>query len=310
MSSSKTQQQYTKPTMTSILQEIKTLNPKLTSAHEALALAIHVIMLQSGFRCVGIGEKGQTKEGEKLPAEWNASSDVFSFKYKHSLSQMTFCVKCLVLGDSLLVSGFAIEDQKPHTITIDVNSFCTKKTVDSIDTFFKDLDKLVDTITSQIVTRLVPLDTSQYQETVQQQTQQTQQTQQPQAQRIPPPSQPPLRPPLQDDPLRIGPIRGPGLRYPPVMPSIGDSDLHPYIPPMPNMPRTSPFGTGNLMGPNHPYFQQQFRPGRGRGIPNVPPGARFDPMTPFGTFPSEPNPDHQRMPRFREDDDDENPYFL
>eukprot|EP01147_Barroeca_monosierra_P005430 gene5430-8895_t len=87
--------------------------------------------------------------------------------------------------------------------------------------------------------------------------------------------------------------------------NIGRSDLDPGLgmygrPPIP--------GSGMYMGPNHPLFNAgPRRPDPERsGFPpgSVPPGARFDPVTPFGVGNNrrgpaafgEPNPDHLRRP--------------
>lgn len=59
---------------------------------------------------------------------------------------------------------------------------------------------------------------------------------------------------------------------------------------------------GNLIGPNHPSWGPT-RPGGTLpgGAPGGVPGARFDPLGPLGPFGGEPDPDHLPRPGFRND---------
>ena len=138
------------------------------------------------------------------------------------------------------------------------------------------------------------------------------------------------------DPLRIGQPRRPqGFFQPPpgFGGGVGDEDLYPGIGgyPVPRPFRSGgsggmPFGGGgNLVGPNNPMFGGPRRPQIG-GIPFpgsfVPPGARFDPIypnAPMGPGPNrgqppntggEPTPDHQRVPRDMDDDEDYSHFYM
>lgn len=103
-----------------LIKQIKDLKiTKCKNGNEAISLVLHLIMLSQGFRCVGTSEKSIIKEGEVLPQGWNQSDDVYSFKYKHKQSSMTFVLKCLVLGNNLLVNGIALEDKHPYSISIE-----------------------------------------------------------------------------------------------------------------------------------------------------------------------------------------------
>ena len=106
--------------------------------------------------------------------------------------------------------------------------------------------------------------------------------------------------------------------YPSHIPSnnplaIGRSDLDP-LPAHPNPFGPPPLfggpsrGDGMFVGPNHPIFSDRFTPGRGGGIGGrghhegpwggdgylppmgAPPGARFDPVGPFGQGPGRGGP--------------------
>ena len=71
------------------------------------------------------------------------------------------------------------------------------------------------------------------------------------------------------------------------------------------MPASS--GGSMLFGPGNPQFDRGEKPmhrGDPRiGLPKgVPPGARFDPLGPFGTGSGEPDPDHEPRPGRKKDD--------
>jgi hypothetical protein len=107
---------------------------------------------------------------------------------------------------------------------------------------------------------------------------------------------------------------GPGMGRHPA--AYGDSDLNPAgLNPslMPFHGGALPGPGGMMLGPGHPLFDTRVGgppPGGLRDIRGVPPGARFDPITPFGArpgpgrnpgrlgFSGEPDPDHLPPPGY------------
>ena len=107
---------------------------------------------------------------------------------------------------------------------------------------------------------------------------------------------------------RIGPVRGGNP-----MPPLGSVDLDPFAAGGGGFgdPLRSGAGRsgGMIMGPDDPIFSGRGGMGMGgpglRGgprpghLPTPPPGARFDPVGPFGNDPTrsnEPDPDHLQTP--------------
>jgi hypothetical protein len=93
---------------------------------------------------------------------------------------------------------------------------------------------------------------------------------------------------------------------PPVAPmtprfGVGEADLNPFGS-TPGIVRPSPMhpGGGMIVGPDHPMFQAPSRP-HGGGPMGPPPGARFDPVMPFGPGGGRPMrpPGRPHQPPFR-----------
>ncbi|KAL0489653.1 26S proteasome subunit PI31/PMSF1 [Acrasis kona] len=298
---------------------------EIKTEHDAMAYLAHLMMVQHGFRCVGLSEKSETKEHEQqyvLPDGWNASSDVYSFKYKHKQSSMNFVMKCVTLGNKLLINALTVEEGKHFSLEIDVKGHYKSTDQTDISDRYKDINEIESLFKNNISNKMVPYQHKEgYEATTPSQSQNTTTTTTtntaPTSQQQP---RQPVRPSRREDdydPLRIGPVRRPDVGR--MIPDVGSSDLYPsFAGPTRGVPG---FGGGGMMvGPNHPGFGGggMMMPGPGFGgrgalPPGVPQGARFDPYSPFGPRAppgrANPNPDHFRPPQF-EDDTSENPYWF
>jgi len=214
---------------------------------------------------------------------------------------MTFVIKNLVMGDTLLVHGLAIEDKNIQSLEIKVNDFVKPKVaMDDFDNLYRDLDNLMKKFKSGIITKFFP-STSTTQETTP--TSETQRTTSTSRTADRPPGYDPLRIPNSGGYGRAPPMQpqydpfGGGYGMPSNVPyfGIGSGDLNALPSPF------TPFGggnSGNLVGPDHPGFgnlQDPYSLGRGRGgrgRGGHPPGARYDPYGPPGF----PEPDFDDLP--------------
>eukprot|EP01119_Soliformovum_irregulare_P005992 TRINITY_DN17734_c0_g1_i1.p1 TRINITY_DN17734_c0_g1~~TRINITY_DN17734_c0_g1_i1.p1 ORF type:complete len:316 (+),score=46.39 TRINITY_DN17734_c0_g1_i1:75-1022(+) len=288
---------------------LKDAKVPLRSKFDGLVLFLHNIMKLLDFRCVGCGDQTDDSADVIAPAGWNSSSDSWSFKYRHPRSTMTFVLKCLQMGDQILVHALAIEVNEVHSLQLNITDWTNSSAaLDDYDALFKDTAKLVQTFRSEITNRLLPEDTKHGYGLAKQQTVTSTNSNNSRSNQD-------RRDPLRDDrydPLREDPLRVPnsgGRRYipPPMgfepfggggMPMVppfgmGHNDLSPFG--NPYMGPTFGGSGGNLMGPNHPGF---FQGGRGGGIPRGahPPGARFDPYGPPGMGFPEPDGDEFMPP--------------
>ncbi|KAI8804544.1 PI31 proteasome regulator N-terminal-domain-containing protein [Cladochytrium replicatum] len=325
-------------TIVRILADI--VSPQSPSHHESgaelIVLTLHAAMLSLGFRFVGLGESGVPAEhgGEesgvtRLPNEWNATGDTFSFRYRHSQSTFTFLIKTIKLGPKLLVHGIAVQDGMVHNMEVTASDFvsplaqfplttATPSGSDLLSAFSSEimLKELINLYKTSIIQKLIPgLNKPGYEERGPTTTTGTQTFQNQDRPR--PPYDPRAFDPLREPPRmpRFDPYGG-GQPYNP----YGDIDLDPLaaspglIPP--GGGRFLPGGGGMHIGPNHPMFGgggggfgggrggfgggDRFFPSGGPGtLPygGVPPGARYDPIGPFGAMPTGPGgPRPQRGP--------------
>ncbi|XP_041477683.1 proteasome inhibitor PI31 subunit-like isoform X1 [Lytechinus variegatus] len=285
------------------------IESKIRSNYDGLICFIHWNVVNKGFRCVGHGDdtSSSNKKSELLPAMWNSSQEEYVIRYVPENSEDQHLLKCIVMGDTLLVNFMRLKDEKVSSLTLDVDQYVNKEHLKDFDRIYRDKELLHQLINDDL---MAPLNKNQTPSTSSQQAQSTRQsTEQRQGRER---ETDPLRDPdpLRDtDPLRIPP-RHPGQAGRPEWGqprdpfAVGGDDLDPF----------GPGGAGMLMDP--------FRGGMphrgidpGIGMPGgrlprgaVPPGARFDPIGPprpggpgggpQGGFDGGPDPDHLPPPGY------------
>jgi len=254
--------------------------PKFQSSAEALVFALHLVSKELGLISLGCGEKDDPSANQKLiPDQWNSSFECFSFRYKTSNGNLL--IKYLTLGEKILVNALT-QDQTILTFEINIPDFIKESAEEDYRTKFKDIENLISLFRIYIINKVQPQKKKSPMEEKQNR---------------------------EADPLRI-PNSGNDNRrfyeedyynYPSAPFGVGGSDLFPPSPFVPGfLGPTTPFGGGNVIGPNHPGFGPVNDPFRGRG-PRGPLGGggmgRFDPYGPPGTnFPFGPDNDHLPPP--------------
>jgi hypothetical protein len=307
-------------------------SPQIKTSHEVIALACHAAMIAVGFRMVGLGEDHKLEtssdrdDTQELPAEWNAHTGAYSFRYKHEQSSMEYLIKVNRMGNKVVVIGMALGDDKTYSFDVKTQEFMSEGNLPAtpkkegatddeiertIQNLFISMGRLSDIgslMRLNIMQKFAPSLTKPGYEETPFSTSSESRTQEPHGadrpQRDPshedrnPPAIPypftdplahPRRPmpepmPGFEDEFETGrPARGglPGGGFP----RIGDRDLYPQ-----GLGPNDPFrggvgpGFGGMSGGGmHPTFDDPMFAGQGqRGgyDPQVPPGARYDPMGP------------------------------
>eukprot|EP01102_Stenamoeba_stenopodia_P006750 TRINITY_DN1881_c0_g1_i1.p1 TRINITY_DN1881_c0_g1~~TRINITY_DN1881_c0_g1_i1.p1 ORF type:complete len:317 (+),score=46.20 TRINITY_DN1881_c0_g1_i1:91-1041(+) len=268
------------------VQAIVDNKPTFRNKRDALALLIHCLLKQKGFRLVGYTEEETLPESADVdcPPGWNNERDSYSFRYKHNQSSLTFMFKLLVLGDALLIHCMTLEDSKIQSIEVKISDFINPTAdLTNYSNLYQNVKRLYDNLQVDILNKVAPgLGKEGYEPGPVQQTDLRDNTSRTQ------------RPPLHFDTPLAG--ERPGYVHPPRFPMPGV--MGPFAPIAPGGPGyPDPDGYGNLIGPHHPGFGMQIRDprygyddgsGMYPGIPGrlppgaVPPGARFDPFGPTG----------------------------
>ncbi|KAI9486556.1 MAG: PI31 proteasome regulator N-terminal-domain-containing protein [Benjaminiella poitrasii] len=273
---------------------------ELRDPYDALAAAAHSILLAVGFRFAGLGDDAR-QEGDgtvkKLPEGWNANGPhSYNFRYSHPQSSLTFVIKTVRLGDKCIILGLGIGDNKTATVDITTEDYTSASFFPYSASNEKPLvhgfissnrfEDFIKNFKLNIIQRLMPgLNKPGYEDNSSTATTTTSAISS-----TPNPNRPRATAPNFTD------------FDDPAYPDVGGSDLNPLrgIGGGIHMPGS---GGGMFVGPDHPIFGDNRSGNRGSlddpsglfGGPeplprgSVPPGARFDPIGPFGSLPARPS---------------------
>jgi len=259
-------------------------------------------MITNGFNCIGVGEQApqdveHCRKSELLPAGWNASHDVaYNLLYQKDPNTDVYVLKVVQADQTLFVHVQRLGDEAIGSTPLLVSQYVNDD-LESHHSAFKNLSELSKKFKTEVLDSFTKTQPSKEASTSTTRSE----TRQGETSR--------RRPPDEDDPLRVGPPRRPGMGYrdpewgAPSNPfSVGTGDLDPLA-----------AGRGGmLMDPRRGI------PGFGGGVPDaglpgrlprgaVPPGARFDPFGPPDLDPSGnargghragPDPDHLPPPGY------------
>ncbi|KAF8016603.1 hypothetical protein BT93_H1966 [Corymbia citriodora subsp. variegata] len=264
---------------------VRASRPLFRSSHDRLAFAVHAAFLASGYSLAATGPAASAADALSSPSteevgieRWNEADDEYAFVYVSPEDSKKVLVKCLAMDDKLAVDALKDGAAEPVHLEIDVHEFIVEDGAANYSGQFKNLDKLVKSLDTEILSKLNgssrPSSSTNAvgRENGGGSRQRT--------------NEPGL---AAREPW--GPQVHPGLVCPPVYP-LGGNDLFPG-PGAGIYPTRGGHGSSGsmLLGPNdrswfggdagHPGF-----PGVQLGVP---PGARFDPYGPSGVPGFEPS---------------------
>lgn len=268
----------------SVLLVIRASRPNFRNNHDKLAFAVHASFLTAGYVLISTGPPAFSDDSLSSSSSdevgidhWNEVDGEYAFVYKNpKKDNKKVLVKCLVMGDKLMVDALSDGASEPVHLDINVDDCTTEDAGSDYSAQYKNLAKLVRSLYSDLLSKL-------------------------------------NRP--STDPSRLSGVREPninldestssqdpqtGFIIPPISP-VGGSDLFPG-PGAGMYPSRGGIGDGSmLVGPEDPRWF-----GGGGGIPDIrrgpgglgiPPGARFDPYGPPGVPGFEPDGIHGRFPQ-------------
>ncbi|XP_021730089.1 probable proteasome inhibitor [Chenopodium quinoa] len=277
----------------SVMLVIRASRPNFRNNHDKLAFAVHSSFLAAGYVLTATGPpafaenslSSSSSNDEVGIDHWNEVEIGYAFVYKNpKKGNKKVLVKCLVIGDKLMVDALSDGASEPVHLGISVDDYVTETAASDYPAQYKNLGKLVSSLESNVLSKL---DGSSPGGSV---TAPSRLSADEEANRYPDGST------GSQDPQT-------GFVVPPVSP-FGGSDLYPG-PGAGMYPSRGDFGSGSmLIGPEDPRWlgDRGGFPGisGGPGGLGIPPGARYDPYGPpgvpgfepdrFGRFPRGPNP--------------------
>lgn len=268
----------------SVLAVIRAARPTFRNQNDKIAFAVHASFLAAGYVLTATGPEAlpdtalsNSSDDEVSVDHWNELIDEYAFVYVNPENgSKKVLVKCLVMNEKLLVHALSEGFSEPLHLEINVGDYAGEDGGSNYSQQFKNLDKLVKKIDTDILSKL---DGSSKASLSTKSSETSDRT----------------RPEISEPVSRYGEPAGPydhpsGLIFPQV-PIGSGSDLHPG-PPAGVYP-SSGHGIGGslIVGPNDPRWYGSIGGGPAfpGGIPGVPPGARFDPYGPPGVPGFEPN---------------------
>lgn len=276
-----------------VLGVIRASRPSLRTPIDRVAFAVHAAFLSAGYSLVATGIKANSssgRDGEEPEVGidgWDEMNGAYAFRYSGSGQPdllPTVTVKCMAMGDSLMVDAVSSDSDTPVHTEIKASLYAADGDVGPYNQQYTNLEGLVNLVNSSILGKISP----KKEKTLAATPKSTDNEQSGEARRS---SE--MGSSLIDDRQRSG---GPGYAYPQVPVYDGNHDLYPAPGGGVFVPGGNPFGgPGMLVGPSDPRWGPVGvpRPGHiggiGGGVPGVPPGARFDPYGPPGVPGFEPS---------------------
>lgn len=283
---------------------------------DALALLSHTLLTRLSFRLTSLSDASnapvESYTDNVLPSTWTASApSSYTFRYSHDQSSLNFLVKVVSLGARLLIHATALESNRTESYEVEIDRF-TSRSYWPWESDVPQKEPLINGFVSstrvsdfvfgfqvKIVQKLMPgLQKAGYEEITDTDQGSTSATASSSSSSQGSRQLPPAAPSRPDPEGYYPNLQQPPFRNPLI---IGDRDLDPlggnFGPPplfgggggLGRFPGGDD-GGGMFVGPNHPIFRNRFPQGGGFGGLGgpVPPGARFDPVEPFGQGPLRP----------------------
>uniref|UniRef100_A0A7N0RHD1 PI31 proteasome regulator N-terminal domain-containing protein n=1 Tax=Kalanchoe fedtschenkoi TaxID=63787 RepID=A0A7N0RHD1_KALFE len=274
---------------------IRASRPSFRNTHDKIAFAVHASFVASGYLLTAVGESAvddsalSSSSTEEVSLDgWNSMDDQYAFVYHNPEDGKKVVVKCISINDKLLMDAFRAGQSEPLHVEFNVEEYVEqeKETYNNYKDHYKNFSGLVKRLETELFSKLESKQAAASSDKSSSSKSNELET------------NPHGTQPLRVDPDRDDvPYSGSGFVYPsiPVNPG-GYSDLIPGPPAgvFPNRRGLDADGS-NLVGPNDPRWFGG--PGfRGGLQPDIPPGARYDPIGPPDVPGFEPNR-FMRQPR-------------
>ncbi|KAF8016602.1 hypothetical protein BT93_H1966 [Corymbia citriodora subsp. variegata] len=140
---------------------VRASRPLFRSSHDRLAFAVHAAFLASGYSLAATGPAASAADALSSPSteevgieRWNEADDEYAFVYVSPEDSKKVLVKCLAMDDKLAVDALKDGAAEPVHLEIDVHEFIVEDGAANYSGQFKNLDKLVKSLDTEILSKL------------------------------------------------------------------------------------------------------------------------------------------------------------
>ena len=98
-------------------QLLQSEKPSFKTAADAIVAVVHLTFLANDFRLTGLAEP-LTDTAAVFPSSWNSTSELYTFRYRHPKSDLSFLMKIIVMGRTVLVHATTEETGKVLSVNL------------------------------------------------------------------------------------------------------------------------------------------------------------------------------------------------
>ncbi|KAJ0028766.1 hypothetical protein Pint_35302 [Pistacia integerrima] len=144
----------------SVMAVIRAARPTFRNNHDKLAFLVHASFLASGHVLTATGSSADASFSSPSTDEvgldhWNDLEDNYAFVYINPENgSKKVLVKCLVMGNILVVDALVQGASEPVHLEIDVGQYVEEDGTANYSGQFKNLDKLVKFLDTEILSKL------------------------------------------------------------------------------------------------------------------------------------------------------------
>ncbi|KAI3875324.1 hypothetical protein MKX03_000751 [Papaver bracteatum] len=154
-----------------VMAVIRATRPNFRNAHDKVGFAVHAMFLNSGYFLTATGSQAfpvttltSPPSDDEVPIEgWNQTEASYGFVYSKSIGKdgvkFRILVKCLVMGDFLVVNSMSSKypNKEPLSLQINVNDYNQGGDGERTKNFanqFKNFDELVNKLNLEMLRKL------------------------------------------------------------------------------------------------------------------------------------------------------------
>ncbi|CAD5314957.1 unnamed protein product [Arabidopsis thaliana] len=161
MNLTRTPQTESMATTHAVMGVIRSVMPAFRNKNDKIAFVVHASLAVSGFILTSTGRPAFAHDAlsSSTTQWWNEFDEEYAFVYKCPVKR--YLVKCLAMNDKLLVDAIAEDGKEFGHLQIEVGNYIDESGEEGdYDTQFKNFDKLVTELKSEILCKLNTVSTT------------------------------------------------------------------------------------------------------------------------------------------------------